>query len=98
MMPVAVPWYESEEDFITILEMLPVNESGGAMSHAEFIASIKRHEAKLAQGGFLPRRVTIKPAAIKAWCQACGKSVQRSTLNEYAMLQLGSQVLDKGKN
>ena len=98
MTPTSIPWYDTEDDFAAILGMLPVNESSGAMSYSEWVASIKRHETNLSSQGLLTMRIVVKPAAVKEWCEAHGVSVCRKSIANYAMLKMANPIVQRGSN
>ena len=98
MMPAAIPCYETEADYEAVKAMLPTEEQKLAQPFAALSGLHQKAEQTLLSRGFLPRRVAIKPDALKSWIKSENRKFTHPMILEFAMLQLGSQVLDKGKN
>jgi hypothetical protein len=91
--PVSIPWYETAEDFDTILRMVPPGESAGSISYQEWVRKIENIEQERRDNGFVPVRIPINPAAIKEWCDTAGGQVSRATIAKYAMNQMTFALL-----
>jgi hypothetical protein len=98
MTPISIPWIESESDFNAIADSFTVHESGAPMAFAEWIAQIEDGEKQIASMGYMPVRVTIKPAALKEWGKTSGIPLGRKAVTSYAMWKLTSDISDKGSN
>lgn len=98
MLPISIPWYESEDDFKTVLSALPISESHDAISYAGWVARIQELEQGAVSRGQLPIRVTIKPSSIKEWCNASNLPFSRSSIATYAATKMGSDLIARGGN
>ena len=70
-----VEWYESEEDYLSVLAMLPISEQQNAIAYEAFRAEIKNLEKRYNEQGFIARRVVVAPLAIQSWCKGNGYPV-----------------------
>ena len=98
MISTSISWYESEDDYAAILAMLPAGESHMVMSYADYMAIIQGQEANLSHMGFLPRRIVIKPAAFKEWCELEGRPVDRKSISTYSTKMLNGRISNAKKN
>lgn len=89
--PIAVPWYDAES-YAAIGAMLPASESNGSISFDAFLANTIRGEKQLKRDGFIPYRIPIDAAAVKAWCDANNKPVCRDSISAYAVFILGARL------
>jgi len=97
VLPTSVPWYESEEDFLAILKLVPPSETRGA-SYEAYLSAIRQSEDFMRRNGNLSIRVTIKPAAIKVWCDDNGAAICRASIAEYARDEMMKRLDRKGTN
>ena len=92
MISTSIAWYESEEDYAAVLAMLPTEETCTAMSYADYIAIIQGQEVNLSHMGFLPKRIVIKPTALKAWCESEGRPVDRKAVSAYSTKMMNGRI------
>ncbi len=68
-------WYDGEQDYLSVLAMLPISEQQNAISHEAFRAKIKNLEMRYNEQGFIGRRIVVTPLAIRSWCKENGSPV-----------------------
>jgi hypothetical protein len=73
-LPLPVEWYETEQDYLDVIAMLPISERK-AIPFEAFRAGIENKEASLRNRGAVTRRIPVSPAAIRSWCNANGYPV-----------------------
>ena len=94
MLPVAVPWFESDADFEAVCAMITGEESADPVPFSELVAIEHTKEQKIRDDGQWPVRITVKAAAVKAWCDARDLPVSQISLAQYCVDCLGRQVPD----
>jgi hypothetical protein len=87
----SVPWYETEDDFKTILTLVPFEESQSFIPYPKWTKWVETLEEEQKQKGYIPYRVNIKAAAIKAWCEANDTIICRKSISEYALWKMASE-------
>jgi hypothetical protein len=85
---IAVPWYDSEEDFKAILELVPFEESKDAISYQEFVAYTQRKEDVYKAKGKIPFRVVIYSLSVKEWCNAHDVFLCGAGITQYAIKKM----------
>jgi hypothetical protein len=75
-----VEWYETEQDYLSVLAMLPIAEQQNPVSYEAFRAEIKNLEARYKQRGFIARHIMVTPLTIKLWCKENGYPVCKSSI------------------
>lgn len=73
-LPQPVEWYETEQDYLNVVAMLPISERQDIPFEA-FRAKIENEEVYLQNKGVITRRIPVSPTTIKAWCDANGYPV-----------------------
>jgi hypothetical protein len=86
--PLSIPWYETEDDFKAILDLIPFEESKTFVRYSEWTKRIKRLENEKQQEGFTPLRITIKPESIKMWRQTNDVLISRSSIADFALKKM----------
>jgi len=79
-----VEWYETEEDYLNVIAMLPASEQQDAKSFDALRAETEDLEKRYREKGFTPRHIPIIPDTIKAWCKANGYSVCKVSIVHFA--------------
>jgi len=92
LMPTAIPWYETEEDYLTVTGMLGLSEDDSLMSYRNWVAALERHEEELQSRGAITRRIPVDPITLKAWCNRNNLSVSRPAITEFIMLKHGGSL------
>jgi hypothetical protein len=75
-----VEWYESKQDYLSVLAMLPISEQQNVISYEAFGAEIKNLEKRYKEKGFIARRIVVTPLTIKSWCKENGYPVCKSSI------------------
>jgi hypothetical protein len=87
-MNIAIPWYETDDDFKAILELAPFDESKLFKPHGQWIKNVEIQEQKLQAEGHRTYRVKITAAAIKTWVESRDAIVCREEITNYAIAQM----------
>jgi hypothetical protein len=83
---VGVAWYEPGE-WDQLRAVAPDADTLEA-TYAEWLAFAEKGLADLRAAGYAPRRVPVKVAALRAWCEVLGRRPDASTRAEYASAEL----------
>jgi hypothetical protein len=75
-----VEWYGSEQDYLSVLALLPISEQQNAISYDAFRAEIKSLEKRYKEKGFIARRIVVTPLKIKWWCKENGYPVCKTSI------------------
>ncbi len=78
-----VEWYESEQDYLSVLAMLPLPEQQNAIPYEAFRANIKNLEKRYNDQGFIARRIVVTPLAITSWCKGNGYPVCKVSIIQF---------------
>jgi hypothetical protein len=98
MIPVAVPWYESQDDFNAILDILPVEEAKRAHTFERTRENSIRFEKLAADAGQMPVRVKIDSASIQSWCKDNKRRVTIHAIRDYSIMKAAEGILERGSN
>src|SRR5437870_5311754 len=90
--PAAIPWYETEESYTSVVAMLPASEAWEALSYDAFIEKVKGLEKQMKGQGLITYRVPIDGIAVKAWCETNNRPVCRETITAYITGILGLRL------
>jgi hypothetical protein len=96
--PIAIPWYENEESYLTVLSMLPASERQDPFAYDVFMAQTKASENRFKSNGFITYRVPIEAATVKAWCNSNNQPVCRKSIAEFIMAELAVRLRKSGQN
>ena len=66
--PVALPWYNTEGDYLDVLNMLPAAERQDPFTYDVFMANIKTQHEAFKRRGLISICVPVDAAAVKRWC------------------------------
>jgi hypothetical protein len=80
---ICVPSFPSQEDYDALTKLLPPEESATALPYSEVAAFFEKLDRTFPPGSPGPVRVEVKPAAVKAWCEANGQPVCRASIVQY---------------
>lgn len=97
--PMAVPWYPDESNYLAVLGMLPASERENPLAYDVFRSKLELLEKECQRGGSITRRVPIDAIALKAWCDANGHNVCRKTIGAFITFRMVSDIEQStGKN
>jgi hypothetical protein len=85
-MPIGIPWYESEGDYLAVVAMLPAAEGQDPISYDAFRAKMVNAEQEKKREGFIPIRVPIDAVTLKGWVEANNLRVCRASIAEFVMI------------
>lgn len=96
--PFAVPWYENEQLYLTVRDMLPASERQDPFTYDRFISNIKDMEKNIQRQGGIPYRIPINAVTLKGWCDANNLQVCRKSITEYVCICLKLRLDSSGAN
>jgi hypothetical protein len=95
---VALPWYESESDYLAVVAMLPADEGKDPITHAAFMAKIKAGEKNAQRAGIITVRVPINAITLKAWCDKNNLMVCRDAIAKYGIAKVADGLASDRTN
>ncbi len=95
---VAIPWYEDEESYVAIRDMLPASERQDPFTYDVFMANIKSQEQEIKRSGGIAYRIPINATTLKGWCDANNLSICRKSIVEYITIALALLLRSSGRN
>ena len=95
--PFAIPWYESQADYLAIVAMLPATEGQDAISYDAFRANVERQEQEVKRRGLIPLRVPIDAVTLKGWVQANDLTVCRASIGEFIQIAAALILQRRGR-
>ncbi|MBX3742742.1 MAG: hypothetical protein KF712_17285 [Akkermansiaceae bacterium] len=92
--PMAIPDYQSEENWEAFIHLFPFEERIASPSYAEAAENLNRFMESARKTGLNAHRVKVNAADWKAWIDANNYPQSRETVGIYASYCLGKEILE----
>lgn len=92
LVPTAIPWYATEEDYLAVVSMLELPEDDTPFPYDVWVERLEAHEELVQSKGAITRRIPVDPVTLKAWCDTNNRRVSRPAITEFIMLAHGGRI------